>query len=457
MTRIINCRLINDDLVSIEIKNNQIFRIVSQSDGLLSAPENSASMVTAASKGRSLVSDETIDARGELILPAAIDAHIHARSPGLEQKEDWHTVGACAAKGGVAAVVDMPNTIPPTLFREQVIQKAELAAKSGIDFRILVGVSTKNIASLKTLLEETALPTCGVKVFYGPSTGDLVFSDLKQLSGAIPKRGRRLLVFHSEDQCGIDCNREHMQEEYQKACATTDPNAYSIHSRMRDSNTAWTSTAEILKWAETYDGPVHIAHVSTPREVDMILAAKSRGAQITCEVAPHHILLSTEDYGRLGGYLKVNPPVRSLAEVMDLRQHLACGHIDIIATDHAPHLREEKLRPYDQCPSGMPSLDFFYPLAFAMAEACGMQKQQVLPLVSEVPAKIFGFSSLKGLQEGAEASFVWYKELPLKVTAKEVVSKCGWSPYDGMVLPGRVAASWRQGRCIYAEKESQSS
>lgn len=454
MTVLVNCQIRDAVFATIEVKNNQIFKVVTQPNGLTAAPEHAMSLADCAQKGRVFSESDVIDAHGAWILPAALDVHIHSRSPGLEAKEDWLTVGACAVKGGVVAVVDMPNTIPATLFREQVQQKVLLAAKSGIDFKILVGVSAKNIGSLSTLLSDESLPVCGVKVFYGPSTGDLVFSDLQLLGQAIPKRGHRLIVFHSEDQCGIDCNRADLAVDYAKACATADPASYGIHSRLRSSSTAWTATAEILKWGETHDGPIHIAHVSTPKEVEMILAARARGAQVTSEVAPHHLLLSVDDYPLLGGYLKVNPPVRSSDEVAQLRRHFAQGHIEMIATDHAPHLKSEKLRPYDQCPSGMPSLDFFYPLAFEMGRVSGMTMDQIIPLVSEAPARVFGFPRLLGLRPGSEASFVWYQQSPFQVSAKEVVSKCGWSPYDGMTLPGRVLATWRQGRCIYAENHS---
>lgn len=455
MTRILNARLPNGNYGTIEIQNSQIYRIVTQDLGIITKVAGVKKLTEVALQGRLLSSMDQIDAQGEWIFPAAIDAHIHSRSPGLEAKEDWETVGKCAAKGGVAAVVDMPNTIPPTLYREQALQKAALAEKSGVDFRILMGVSAKNIETLAPVLEDLSLPVCGVKVFYGPSTGDLVYSDLVKLGQCIPKRGNRLIVFHSEDQCGIDCNKAELGGEYEQVRDRTDKASYSIHSRLRSSSTAWTATQEILKWAETYNGPVHIAHVSTPKEVEMILGARKRGAQVTCEVAPHHILLSTADYPKLGGFLKVNPPVRSPEEVKELRGHLAAGNIDMIATDHAPHLKEEKIRPYDQCPSGMPSLDFFYPLAMEMARVSGLSMEKAVNLVTEAPARVFGFPGLAGFKPGCEASFVWYRAVPTQVSEKEVVSKCGWSPYDGMMLPGKVLATWRNGRCLYSDVGSQ--
>lgn len=443
--KILNARLASQRLATIEVRDGRIIEVRDQNQAMVPPPPIAVPVATLKSDQQAAI----IDATGNLIVPAALDVHIHARDPGLVHKEDWTSIGRCARQGGVAAVVDMPNTIPPTLTAADVEQKAELARKSGIAVKILLGVSARNIGTIGQTLRRSDLPIVGVKVFYGPSTGDLVFSDLEALGKNLPADGRRLVVFHSEDQCGIDCNKAELVNDYEAAKQSTTPSAYAIHSQLRSSSTAWTSTQIILDWAVTWKGPVHLAHVSTPREIDMVLNARSRGAQITCEVAPHHLLLSTRDYDRLGGFLKVNPPVRSLEEVAALRQHMTDGHIDMIATDHAPHTIDEKKRPYEGCPSGMPSLDFFYPLAFEIGRICKLSVERVVELASTEPAKRFGFDDLGQIAVGKEASFVWIEEKPWTLTAKEVVSKCGWTPYDGMSLPARVRVTWLKGRNIY--------
>lgn len=392
------------------------------------------------------VTEGVFDAAGATILPAGLDVHVHSRSPGLTHKEDWHTLAKGAYRGGVSGVADMPNTIPPMMTREAVVEKAAIARQSGLDFRLFLGVGASNIDKVADILGDPALPLCGLKVFYGRTTGDLMYDDLETLARSLPADGSKIIVFHSEDQCGVDRNHACHAADLDRL----DHKAFAIHSVIRSSETAHASTRTILHWAKTsYKRPIHIAHVSTPLEVEMIAECKAQGMKVTCEVAPHHLLLSTADYERLGPLGKMNPPLRSPEEVAHLQRLVSQGLVDIFATDHAPHLMSEKLTTVGKSPSGVPSLEFYYPLIFEVARITGLDLSLAVSMSSELPAKLFGFEDRGRIASGCKADFVWMGDHPFVVKNQDVVSRCGWSPYDGWTLPRDVRATWVDGELRY--------
>jgi len=392
-----------------------------------------------------------VDAEGMTIVPAAIDAHIHAREPGLEHKETWSTVALGAFRGGVICVADMPNTKPPTMTRDAVLQKARCAAASGVDFRFWLGVGKSNVSGIAELLADESLPLAGLKVFYGQSTGDLMFADLDALERHLPQSGaarEKTIVFHSEDQCAIDHNADILRAEIAK-----NPDSrrdFRLHSRIRSSAAALSSTRIILDWAVRTKRPAHIAHVSTPGEIEMINEAKARGARVTGEVAPHHLLFSIDDYDRLGPWIKINPPVRSRAEVDALRKLVGAGLVDIFATDHAPHTKEEKAKDIEGCPSGAPALEYFYPLLLRIMADTGLAPAKALDMVTTAPAQLLGLHSGPRIAVGERIDLVAIDRRAAPARHDEVVSKCGWTPYDGMSLPCRVIATWKSGRRVWS-------
>lgn len=386
------------------------------------------------------------DGEGLSIYPAGIDVHVHSRDPGYTHKEDWQSLARSAFKGGVVGVVDMPNTFPPTFYPEEVREKARRAEESGLDYRILLGTGADNIASLCKTLSDDTLPLAGIKVYYGQSTGNLMFSDLKALGAALPRDYKGILVFHSEDQCRID----HRQESLMAASEHDKSNRqFEVHSAIRDSESAWISTRKILDWARTCPFRVHLAHASTPKEIKWLDEARVSGGSLSSEVSPHHILLHTGDYDRLGPFLKVNPPVRSAAEVLELREQLKSGLIDCFATDHAPHTIEEKQKAYDQCPSGIPSIEFYWPLLALVAKKCGVSLKQLAPMAGLNPANLFGFNQLGSLTPGNLASFVLLDQTEWTISKENVSAKCGWSPYTGIEVPAKVMGTWHKGKCVF--------
>lgn len=436
MVAVINARTISGHLVSFDINS-----------GLLRNFKELADTVTSASVRplvdlRDAAADTGVfDAGGALILPAGIDAHVHSRDPGLTHKETWVTLARGAWRGGVTTVLDMPNTIPATMTREAVIAKAQIAAASGLRFGLQLGVGSSNINHIADLLCDPALPIHALKVFYGKTTGELMYDDLLTLGRSLPDDGSKMIVFHSEDQCTVDCNHARLKDRL----SSQKKSDFVVHSEIRSSAAAHASTRAILEWAASYRRPVHIAHVSTPLEVELVQEAKARGLPVTCEVCPHHLLFSTEDYARLGGLVKMNPPLRSLAEVEELRRLFGLGLIDVWATDHAPHTWEEKQLDVGRSPSGVPAIEYFYPLLFACSQMTGLALADAVKMASSTPARLFGFPDLGELADGYAADFVLMREQPWQVCQEEVVSKCGWTPYDKLTLPLDVHATWSRG------------
>lgn len=428
MPVLVNAKLVDGNLYTLEWQGERFTGVT---------PQRSTVQVT-----------DAVDAGGNLIIPGLIDAHVHSRDPGLTHKESWPTLARAAAKGGVVAVVDMPNTLPPTMTRAEVLVKAERAAQSGLGHRFLLGVDERNIGTLRETLDDQTLPVCGVKVYFGHSTGNLMFDSLEKLHVALGGNKDTLVVFHSEDQCGIDHNYTTIDRKQ----FGEGNGSFRLHTALRSSQTAWTSTKKILDWAVQHQYKTHIAHLSTPREVDLIQEARAKGGRITSEVAPHHMLLCDDDYERLGPFLKVNPPVRSRAEINEMLVAYGRGDIEIFATDHAPHTHFEKWAPYDHCPSGMPSIDFFAPLLLECAQQAKLNLKTAIESAASVPADLYGFKDYGRIAVGAYANFVWLDSTELLVDEKEVLSKCGWTPYHGRRLPATVAATWHRGRVVYARK-----
>jgi dihydroorotase len=431
--------------VTLEVKNGLFSRIKTQQAPV--PPDLTSRFLTDIGDLNQLPLGTKVDAAGSLLLPGMIDGHVHSRDPGLTHKESWDTLGHAAFKGGVVAVCDMPNTHPATVDRAAVRLKAERAAASGLYYEFYLGVSDDNLDQLTPLMMDSTLPLCGLKVFYGTSTGPLKFSDLARLTAALHNCKRDVLIaFHAEEQGIIDANGAHFC-----TCQMSNPIDYAIHSKVRDKSAAIAAVEKIADWAVASSHRVHICHVSSPEEVDIVCRARAKGARITMEVAPHHMWFHTGDYEDWGGFLKVNPPVREEADRLALCRLFAAGDLfDIFATDHAPHAREEKLqRDYDQCPSGMPAIEFFTPLLLTLGRKHHLSLGKAVKMATAGAAHLFGWSHLGSFEAGRWASFCLVHEGPWIVDDAAVEAKCGWSPYVGVTLDYKVLATWQKGKRVY--------
>jgi len=374
--------------------------------------------------------DRTVDAEGAYVLPGAVDVHVHFREPGATQKEDWRTGSRSAAAGGVTTVVDQPNTEPPTVTGEAFDEKRELAEKSVVDYGVNAGVTKEWEPD-----ELAERPVCAYgEVFMADSTGEMGI-DASLFERAVHRLGGRgeLVTVHAED-----------SKEFADVDLDTDD--ADVWSRHRPPEA---EIAAVERAVDVADEAVHFAHISHPRSIDVI-----EETQHTCEVTPHHLLLSREDLSELGTHGKMNPPLRSESARRRLFERLIEGAVDCVATDHAPHTREEKNAPVREASSGVPGVETLYPLLLALAFEGDLGLSRVVELVATEPASIFGFDSKGAIAEGNDADLVFVDETFEEVHAECLHSRCEWTPYEGFdaVFPHKVL---RRGEVVYKDTEEE--
>ena len=366
---------------------------------------------------------ETIDCSGLDILPGVIDSQVHFREPGLEAKEDLESGSRAAVLGGVTAVFEMPNTKPNTDSAEAVADKlARARARMWCDHAFYVGATNNNAAELAEL--ERLPGTAGVKIFMGASTGDLLVSDDANLARVLAS-GHRRVAIHAEDEF-------RMQERLGER-VTGDP---ASHPVWRDDESAILATRRILRLAREARRRIHVLHVTTPAELELLGRNKDIA---TCEVTPQHLTLAGEDaYPRLGSFAQMNPPIRSGAHREGLWRWLNQGVPDVIGSDHAPHTREEKAQQYPASPSGMPGVQTLLPLMLNHVAEGRLTLARLIDLTSAGPQRVFGIVGKGRIAVGYDADFS-VVDLKARWTVEEnwLASRCGWSPFTGMTLTGK--------------------
>jgi dihydroorotase len=366
---------------------------------------------------------ERIDCTGLTILPGVIDSQVHFREPGLEHKEDLESGSRAAVLGGVTAVFEMPNTKPNTDSAERVADKlARAHHRMWCDHAFFVGATAANADQLGEL--EKLPGTSGVKIFMGASTGDLLVPDDANLLRVL-KSGQRRVAIHAED--------EYRMKEREGLRVSGDP---SSHPVWRDDESALLATKRILAVAREAKRRIHILHITTPAELELIALNKDIA---TCEVTPQHLTLAGEEaYPKLGTYAQMNPPIRSGTHRDGLWDWLNQGVPDLIGSDHAPHTIEEKAQTYPASPSGMPGVQTLLPLLLDHAANGRTSLQRVVELTSAGPQRVFGISGKGRIAAGYDADFtVVDLKARWTVTGEWLASRCGWSPFEGMELTGR--------------------
>jgi dihydroorotase len=376
--------------------------------------------------------DTVIEAEGLTLLPGVIDPQVHFREPGLEHKEDLSTASRACARGGVTSFLEMPNTNPLTTTQAALDDKLERAArKSVVNFGFFIGATAENLPDLRT-----ANPTCGIKIFMGSAHGSLLV-DTETALEPIFAKGSRLIAVHAEDQARILQRR-------QEFAGVTDP---AIHSVIQDNQAALNATQLALKLSKKYRRRLHILHLSTAEEAELL--RQDKPAWVTAEVTPQHLLLNSTYYEKLGTLLQMNPPIRSAYDNEVLWQALLDGVIDFIATDHAPHTLEEKAKGYPNTPSGMPGVETSLPLMLTQAVQGRCTVGQVANWMSTAVAKAYGIENKGAIAPGYDADLVL---VDLKtyhpVIREELQTKCGWSPFEGWSLTGWPAVTIVGGQVV---------
>lgn len=360
--------------------------------------------------------DGMINAKYALVLPGAIDVHVHFRDPGMTKKEDWYTGSCAAAAGGVTTVIDHPNTIPPTIDPDSFKKKQKEAKKSIIDYGINAGV-THNLKHLKSLWELGA--TAFGEIFMAESTGALNVNDrtLEEALGIIGTLGA-VACIHAEDE-------ETRKRFVHILKGASQPES---HSKSRPPLSEKIAVEKAIKMAG--NAKIHLCHISADESLDIIRKAKAGNTNITCEAAPHHLFLSTKDYKRLGTLGKMNPPLRDYQSQQRLWEGLNDGTIDIIASDHAPHLEHEKMTDIWSAPAGVPGVETMMPLMLLAVKRNLITLKRLLEVTCVTPAKLMGLP--KGvIAKGYDADLVITGE-PQEIRKEKMHSKAGWTPYSGM-------------------------
>lgn len=375
---------------------------------------------------------ETIDATGLHILPGVIDTQVHFREPGMEHKEDLETGSRAAVLGGVTVVFEMPNTKPPTTSREALASKVAAATgRMHCDFAFFVGATHDNVDELGEL--ELLPGAAGVKVFAGSSTGNLLVDDEETLARVLANIRRRA-SFHSEDEARLN-ERMSLQRE-------GDP---SSHTEWRDPIAALASTERLLRLATEAGKRIHILHVSTAVEMELLALHKDVAS---VEVTPQHLTLATPDaYERLGTRAQMNPPLRDRAHQDQLWWGLSQGVVDVLGSDHAPHTLEEKSGIYPATPSGMPGVQTLVPVMLDHVNAGRLSLARFVDLTSAGPQRLFGIAGKGRIAVGYDADLTI-----VDLKAERVVedawlgSKCGWSPFTGQTFKGWPVGTVVRGR-----------
>lgn len=398
--------------------------------------------------------DEIIDGQGNLLLPGAIDAHVHFREPGLTQKADIASESRAAAAGGTTYVLDMPNVIPTTTTPEALAEKHRLfQEKCVVNYGIWYGITSENI---EQALQDYGQPSsphyndiCGFKVFLGSSTGGMLMNDaskLRQLFG----NTQRIIGIHSESEDIIRRNREKYLLTEQVLTGNKELNdlPISYHPKIRDVEACMDTTRMAVNLAQETGAQLHVCHLTTAEELEFI--AGIHASNISAEVCVAHLWFSQEDYARLGTRIKCNPAIKRLQDREALRKALTNGKIDTIATDHAPHLLSDKQGGSLRAASGMPSIQYSLLAMLELAKQGVLPLPRIAKLIAENPAKRFNLQGRGAIVAGNYADLVLVSDKETTtVTRENIVSKCGWSPFEGQTFSHRIMGTWVNGKQVY--------
>ena len=385
---------------------------------------------------------EVIDAAGLLLLPGAIDDQVHFRDPGLTHKGDIATESRAAVAGGVTSFMDMPNTVPNTLTQQLLQDKYDIAAeKSMANYSFYMGASNDNI---EEVIKTNPQDVCGIKVFMGSSTGNMLVNNggtLQRLFQEAPC----LIATHCEDEDIIRRNIDIYKSKY------GDDAPASIHPLVRSAEACYKTSSEAAELASKYGTHLHILHLSTAKEIKLFrndIPLKDK--KITAETCLHYLLFDDRDYEKKGMFLKCNPAVKTEDDKLALIQACNDNHIDILATDHAPHTLEEKNKPYFSAPSGGTSVQHLLLGALELANKGIMTKEKVVELLSHNPATLFKINKRGFIREGYYADLVLINPNKKHVISNnDVLYKCGWTGYSGMELSCSVTHTFINGELVY--------
>ncbi|MDF3076725.1 MAG: dihydroorotase, multifunctional complex type [Sphingobacteriaceae bacterium] len=388
--------------------------------------------------------DLEVNAEGKYLLPGCIDDQVHFREPGLTHKADIFSESRAAVAGGITSFMEMPNTVPNTLTQQLLEQKYQIAAqKSLANYSFYMGAANNN---LDEVLKTDARNVCGVKVFMGSSTGNMLVDNEKTLEG-IFSNSPMLIATHCEDEATIQHNLQKFKEEYGDALTP------EMHPLIRSAEACYTSSSFAVNLAKKHGSRLHVLHISTAIETalfDNSIPLKDK--KITAEACIHHLWFSDEDYLKKGNWIKWNPAIKTAVDREEILKAVLDGRIDVIATDHAPHTIEEKFQPYSKAPSGGPLVQYALVAMLDLYHQGKISLEQVVEKMAHNPAVCFRVEKRGFIREGYWADLVLVDlDKPTDVNRDQILSKCGWSPFEGQEFRSSVSHTFVSGNLVYSD------
>lgn len=391
---------------------------------------------------------QILDVKGKYLLPGMIDDQVHFRDPGMPHKANMSTESQAAVAGGVTTFFDMPNTIPNVLNSEVLEDKMKIAAEKSIaNYSFYHGTSNDNLEEIKAI---DPLSCCGLKVFMGASTGNMLVDDEEILNGVF-KHAPLIIATHCEDTPTIIEN----EESYRQIHGDNIP--FELHPLIRSEEACYKSSTLAMELAKAHDTRLHILHITTAKEAEMFSDLPIAEKRITAEVCSHFLSFTDEDYATKGSLIKCNPAIKTEVDRAGLFQGLLDGRLDAIATDHAPHTWEEKQGSYFNAPSGLPLVQYVMPSLLEHYQDGIFSLEFIVEKTSHAIAELFDIKERGYIREGYWADFV-VVDLENGITARDedVISKCAWTPFDGYKFRSSVYATIVNGDLVYINNKVRS-
>ncbi|RKR82680.1 dihydroorotase [Mucilaginibacter gracilis] len=388
------------------------------------------------------LADTEINAEGLHLLPGCIDDQVHFREPGLTHKGNIFTESRAAVAGGITSFMEMPNTVPNALTQQLLADKYNIAAQTSLaNYSFFMGASNDN---LDEVLRTDAANVCGIKVFMGSSTGNMLVDNPQTLERLFTETPM-LIATHCEDEATIKSNLNHFKQ------LLGDNIPVRLHPKIRSAEACYLSSSMAVEMAKKHNTRLHILHISTERETHLFdNSIPLKDKKITAEACVHHLWFSDADYETKGNLIKWNPAVKTLADRDAILAALLDGRIDIIATDHAPHTAEEKSKTYLEAPSGGPLVQHALPAVLEMHHQGKLTLEQVVEKMAHNPAICFNVQKRGFIREGYWADLVLVNlNLPWTVNKQNILYKCGWSPFEGQEFRSNITHTVVSGNLVY--------
>lgn len=389
------------------------------------------------------MADEEYDLTGKLLLPGLIDDQVHFREPGLTHKACIASEARAAVAGGVTSFMEMPNTNPPATTHEELEKKYAIGAGTSVaNYSFFFGTTHTNLEAIKAI---DPRKVCGLKIFMGSSTGDMLVDDPKTLEN-IFRYSPTIILTHCEDTPRIK-----LAEAAAKAKWGDDVPA-SEHPHIRDAEACYASSSMAAELARRHDARLHILHITTAKELSLFSAAPLKGKRLTAEACVHHLWFSDADYARLGHQIKCNPAIKTAADRAAVRAAVATGVIDVIATDHAPHTWEEKSQPYFKAPAGLPLIQYSLLMLMDLVRQGVFTLETAIQRACHAPAILFGVEQRGFIREGYWADLVVVDPAkPHTVNKAGLLYQCGWSPLEGHTFSSTIERTFVNGVCVFED------